>query len=218
MQTRAAVAHMAFRQTLLAAAVVAGCSAALPAFGQTALNAPTSAVAAEFPQPAPAESASLGRSAMKATTFKAGSTAVNLAILSYATGGVAGGALLATFQLAASWVMYTATDYLWDKYDPPPPREAGQAFDTSADLWRNTKKYMTYKPAVAMVKLVTLYAYTGSATITAVFGGATIVANGLVFYANNVAWDLYDWYYVPAARPAVRADRLVQEISSGSQR
>jgi uncharacterized membrane protein len=217
MQARAAVAHMAFRQFLFAAAVVAGCSAALPAFGQTALNAPTSAIAAAFPEPAPAENASLGHSAMKATTFKAGTTAVNLAILSYATGGVAGGALLATFQLAASWVMYTATDYLWDKYDPLPPKEPGQPFDTNADLWRNTKKYMTYKPVIAMVKLVTLYAYTGSATITAVFGGATIVANGVVFYANNVAWDLYDWYF-PAARPAVRADRLVQDISTRPQR
>jgi uncharacterized membrane protein len=218
MQVRAAVAWMAFRQSLLASAVVAGCSMALPAVGQTALNAPTAVTTAEPPVPAPAENASVARSAMKATTFKAGSTAVNLAILSYATGGVAGGALLATFQLAASWVMYTANDYLWDKYSPPPPKQPGQKFDTNAELWRTTEKYMTYKPVIAMVKLATLYAYTGSARVTAVFGGATIVANGLVFYVNNMAWDLYDWYFVPAPPPAVRADRLVQEISTQPQR
>ena len=205
---------MAFRRALLAA-VFAGCLAAMPAQADTAANSLVTAMTADAAEPAAANNASVAHSAMKATTFKAGSTAVNLAILSYATGGVVGGVVLSGFQLVASWIMYTTTDYLWDKYDPPPARQAGDTFDASADMWRNTKKYFTYKPVIASVKLLTLYAYTGSAAIAGVFGGATIVANALVFYANNMAWDMYDWYSVPAV-PGARADRLAQEMSGQS--
>jgi uncharacterized membrane protein len=144
---------------------------------------------------APAQSASLTHSALKATTFKVGSTATNLAILSYAAGGFVGGAALSTFMLASSWVIYTANDYVWDSYSPPPTkRTEDQAFDASADVWRNTGKYLTYKPVIASIKLAALYAYTGSGVIAAVFGTASILTNTAVFYANNTAWDMYDWY------------------------
>src|SRR6185312_7447223 len=77
----------------------------------------------DAPGAAPANNASLTHSALKATTFKVGSTVTNLAVLSVATGGVAGGAALATFMLASSWVIYTANDYAWDTYSPPPRKQ-----------------------------------------------------------------------------------------------
>src|SRR5579883_1802977 len=208
---------MAMRRVLLAAVVV-GCTASMPAFAEPVPSPLRAAITPETAPPQEAESASVAHSAMKATTFKAATTAVNLAILSYATGSVVGGGFLAAFQLGASWIMYTTTDYLWDKYDPVPPKQAGQEFDATADLWRNTKKYMTYKPVIASVKLLTLYAYTGSAAIAGVFGGATIVANAAVFYANNMAWDFYDWYTAPTRPATAHADKLAQQIPDQTQR
>src|ERR1700709_1285840 len=51
----------------------------------------TLALAGTTPEPDAAQP-SLSHSALKATTFKAGTTVVNLSILSYALGGVIGGA------------------------------------------------------------------------------------------------------------------------------
>jgi uncharacterized membrane protein len=153
---------------------------------------------------APANGASLTHSALKATTFKVGSTATNIAVLSYAAGGIAGGAVLTTFMLASSWALYTANDYLWDSYAPPATKQSeSEEFDAGADVWRNTGKFLTYKPVIASIKLGALYVYTGSAAIAATFGTASILTNTAVFYVNNVAWDLYDWYAVaPAAAPS----------------
>jgi uncharacterized membrane protein len=157
----------------------------------------------DVPGVAPA-SASLTHSALKATTFKVGSTAANLGILSYAAGGIVGGAGLTTFMLGSSWLLYTANDYLWDAYAPPPVKQTeDQGFDATADVWRNTWKFATYKPVIASVKFAALYAYTSSAAITAVFGTASVLTNTAVFYLNNVAWDAYDWY--GRAPTAVRA-------------
>ncbi len=178
-----------------------------PALAQSTPSPLTGAVAAEAPTQAPADGASLTHSAMKATTFKAGSTAVNLAILSYATGGVTGGVVLSGFMLASSWLWYTANDYLWDTYDPPPEKQSGaQEFDASADAWRNTKKYLTFKPVIGSVKLLSLYVYTGSAAVAGVFGTAAIASNTVVFFVNNMAWDWYDWY----SREPATAARLPQ--------
>jgi len=149
----------------------------------------------DAPGAAPANNASLTHSALKATTFKVGSTVTNLAVLSVATGGVAGGAALATFMLASSWVIYTANDYAWDTYSPPPRKQTEeQSFDATADVWRNTGKFLTYKPVIGSIKLAALYAYTGSVATAAVFGTASIATNTAVFYINNIAWDWYDWY------------------------
>ena len=145
-----------------------------------------------------ASAASLQHSALKATTYKAGTTLVNFAVLSAAAGGASGGAALAAIALGASWTLYTVNDYLWDRFDPPPPKQqADEAFRPGEDAWRNTKKFMTYKPAIAAFKYATVYAYTGSITAALVYGSATVLANTGVFYANNVAWDLYDWYTAP---------------------
>ncbi len=179
---------MALRHALIMFSL-AGIPAAMPALAQS-----------DLPGAAPGNNASLTHSALKATTFKVGSTATNLAILSYAAGGIVGGAALTTFMLGASLVLYTANDYAWDSYAPPPTKQTEQqAFDATADVWRNTGKFVTYKPMIASIKLAALYAYTGSAGVTAVFGTASIFTNTVVFYANNMAWDFYDWYAAPPA-------------------
>jgi hypothetical protein len=162
----------------------------------------TCALAQPAPSPHATDQASLSHSALKATTFKAGTVVANLAILSYAT-GLAGGAALTTFITASAWVFYTANDYLWDTYSPPPAREnTNQAFDATADAWRNTEKYLTYKPVIASVKLGSLYLYTGSVAAMTVFGTASVLTSIAVFYANNMAGD---WYStaptVAAAKP-----------------
>lgn len=109
---------MALRQVLLAF-VLASLVARSPALAQSSA-----------PGGAPTNSASLTHSALKATTFKVGSMATDLAILSYAAGGIVGGAALTTFMLGSSWLIYTANDYLWDSYAPPPTKQTeDQAFD-----------------------------------------------------------------------------------------
>jgi uncharacterized membrane protein len=179
----------------------------MPALAQPAQGFLDAANQTNLPATAPANNASLKHSALKATTFKVGSSATNLAILSYATGNVIGGAALTAFMLGSSWVIYTANDYLWDSYAPPPTRLTdSQAFDATADVWRNTGKFLTYKPMIASIKLAALYVYTGSAAVTAVFGTASILTNTAVFYVNNVAWDFYDWHAgAPAAVVTVEA-------------
>lgn len=178
---------MAMRAALLAACV-AGCASIAPALAQS------------VPVPAAASEASLSHSAMKATTFKLGTIVTNLSILSVAAGGLVGGAALTAFMTVTSWAIYTANDYAWDTYSPPPAKQdASQSFDAGSDVWRNTGKYLTYKPVIASIKLASLYVYTGSPAIMLVFGTASVLTNTAVFYANNVAWDYYDWYAAPAA-------------------
>jgi uncharacterized membrane protein len=185
---------MAMRHVLLAA-VVASFAAQMPALAQPAQGFLAATNEPGLPEAAPTNNASLAHSAMKATTFKVGSTVTNLAILSYATGNVIGGTALAAFMLGGSWVIYTANDYLWDRYAPPAVKQTtNQAFDATADVWRNTGKFLTYKPVIASIKLASLYVYTGSLAVTTIFGTASILTNTAVFYANNVAWDYYDWY------------------------
>lgn len=159
------------------------------------------------------DGASLGHSAIKATTFKMGSTVANVALLSYATGGIVGGVALSAFMLGSSWLVYTANDYMWDRYEPPPARQAaGESFDFGANAWRNTLKFITFKPVVASLKVASIYVYTGSIGVATMFGAASIVSNGAIFYANNMAWDMYDWYSqpVPVAQPVVVEPHMVE--------
>lgn len=189
------------RRTWLAVVMMCGVWAA-PAVAQVAPGPRVVPDLSWTVETAPPRDASLQHSALKATTYKAGTTAVNFAIFTYAAGGAAGGATLALIALGASWTLYTVNDYLWDRYAPAPKRDDDAAFDTQDDVWRNTKKFMTYKPAIAAFKYATVYAYTGSVVTTAVAGTATILANTVVFYANNIAWDYYDWWRGRRGRPA----------------
>jgi uncharacterized membrane protein len=191
------------RGALFAAIVITPLST-VPVMAQTAPDVvvtvhPTAAAAV------PTEKASLAESAARATTFKVGSTIVDVVMLSYATSNIFAGTALSAFMLGSSWLLFTTNDYLWNKYDPPPVRVDGEAFDLKAAAWRNTLKYLTFKPVIASIKLISLYLYTGSPAITGVFGLGSIVVNSGVFYANNMAWDMYDWYStreVPPAKPA----------------
>jgi hypothetical protein len=182
---------------VLSAVILAGFLSLSPALAQTA---PARGIVGGITEGemAPSTDASLKHSALKATTFKVGTTLTNLTLLSYATGGVVGGVALTTLITASSWLLYTANDYAWDEYDPPAPKlgENG-SFDASGDMWRNTKKYLTFKPVIASLKLASLFVWTGSVATTAVFGTATIVTNTAVFFVNNMAWDFYDWYAAP---------------------
>jgi hypothetical protein len=120
------------RRLWLAAMVICGLWTA-PALAQVA---PGPRVPLDLPrtvEAAPPRDASLGHSALKATTFKIGTTAVNFAIFSYAAGGMTAGATLSLVVLGASWTLYTVNDYLWDRYDPPSKPDAGTAFDAPAD-------------------------------------------------------------------------------------
>jgi uncharacterized membrane protein len=181
--------HMARRRISLMI-TVAGGLAINPAMAQSTM-----------PSAAQSEAASLSHSALKATTFKVGTAVVNLTLLSYAAGGLAGGAALTTFVTAGSWAIFTVNDYLWDSYAPAPVKQnTAQSFDATSDVWRNTGKYLTYKPVVVSMKLAALYLYTGSASVALVFGTASAAVNTAVFYGNNMAWDYYDWYLAaPAA-------------------
>ena len=163
------------------AAVLASFMSITPALAQTA--APTAAT-----------DASLRHSALKATTFKIGTIIAGLTILSLAAGDVFGGVALTVFNTAAGWALYTANDYIWDTYAPPPAKLAAeQSFDATSDVWRTTGKFLTYKPVAAAIKFTSLYVYTGSVATTLVFGTVSTLTNTAVFYVNNLAWDFYDW-------------------------
>jgi uncharacterized membrane protein len=190
-------------RSVLLAAVAASFLSIGPAMAQPMPGSDDLLRLAGSPEAAQDQGASLSRSALKATTFKIGSTAANLALLSYAVGGVAGGVALSAFMIGSSWLIFTANDYIWDTIEPPAAKQtADQSFDAAGETWMTTKKFITYKPMIAAVKLASLYVYTGSAQIMLIFGTASILTNTAVFYANNIAWDWYDWY---AATPTSTA-------------
>ncbi len=147
------------------------------------------------PQTAPPSDASLSHSALKATTYKIATATTNLALFSAATGALTGGTLLTVLDTVASATVFTINDYLWDSYDPPPVKQAAEeTFDKTQDAWRNTKKFLTYKPTVAAITWGMIYLYTGSATTMLVAGTASSLSKTALFYLNNFAWDAYDWH------------------------
>jgi uncharacterized membrane protein len=135
--------------------------------------------------------ATLWHSALKATTFKVAATLSGWFIYTAAAGTVAGGTALTAFTAAGNWLLYTVNDYLWDTYSQP---QQGGSFDKGADAWRTTKKYLTYKPSATALALGSVYIYTGSVTTVLQFGVVMTVWKTALFYANNFAWDYYDWY------------------------
>lgn len=153
-------------------------------------------------QPATGSDASLGHAAAKATTFKIGAFVVNMVVFSAGTGSVVGGTLLTVFNVSKSWGLFTANDYLWDRYFPTEAnKDSGKSFDAKASFWRNTGKFLTYKPVDTIIKFASIYLYTGSASVMLIYGSASSILNTGVFYGNNIAWDLYDWWRSPAESP-----------------
>jgi len=154
--------------------------------------------------------ASVPHSAMRATTYKIGTTAMNIGLLSYAFGSVAGGGAVAVAAGISSWLIFTANDYLWDRYGPPlaQPVSNGQ-FDPKASTWRTTLKFLTYKPLSLAQKYFWVYVYSGSVATSFTWGSITAAANAAWFYVNDMAWDWYDWRVAAANRQAIVAPRTL---------
>jgi uncharacterized membrane protein len=171
------------------------------------------AVAPPAKPPAAADGTASGEasalmSATKATTYKLGTALTNMLILTAGT-GVVGGTLLTAFVTGESWLVYGVNDYLWDTYAPKAAPRADGSFDAKESAWRATEKWLTYKPVVSAFKFGAIYAWTGSVPIMLTLGTLTIVANTGVFYANNVGWDLYEWWNTPIGAPAATAVQRV---------
>jgi uncharacterized membrane protein len=199
---------MSLRLIILIAAVATGLTVgraeAQPLSGQTSTNQTgASQTGASRAAAASPSDVSMSHSALKAATFKVGTIVTNLGLLSAATGGVVAGTVLTAIDTAASMVVYTANDYLWDSYDPPPVKQAvDQSLDKADEAWRTTRKFLTFKPAVIAISWGLIYAYTGSATTMMVFGTASTLTKSALFYINNFAWDAYDWRTAkPVAAP-----------------
>lgn len=170
-----------------------------------ALLCPTLARSAEpsevtaDPAHSAAPDATLTHAAAKATTFKLGAFLVNMVVFSAGTGSVVGGTVLTVFNVSKSWALFTANDYLWDTYLPTDAnKDSSKSFDAKESFWRNTGKFLTYKPVDTAIKFASIYLYTGSAGVMLVYGSASSILNTGVFYANNFGWDLYDWWRSPA--------------------
>lgn len=171
------------------------------------ISIPASAPAAAPPEPVPPEptpqappkpAGSISHSAMKATTFKIGTTMTGLAIFSYGTSSVVGGGLLTAFNVSKGWLLYTVNDYAWDKYLPADANlNSSDNFDVRASLWRNTLKFVTYKLVDTAIKFASIYVYTGSALAMLWLGSVSAIANTGVYYANNLIWDWHDWLQSP---------------------
>jgi len=156
---------------------------------------------------APGEASAL-MSATKATTYKLGTALTNMLILTAGT-GIVGGTLLTVFVTGESWLVYGVNDYLWDTYAPKAAPRADGSFDAKESAWRATEKWLTYKPVVSAFKFGAIYAWTGSVPIMLTLGTLTIVANTGVFYANNIGWDLYEWWNTPIGTPAATTAQRV---------
>ena len=171
-------------------------------------GAPPAAAPAETgsPDAAKASSGSVSHSVLKAITYKVTTTTVGLTIYSVAAGGVAAGAALEAFGLVASMAVYTANDYLWTSNVPPPVKQdESQSLNVKDEFWKTTKKYLTYRVStiwIKAIKMAALYAYTGSAATTLVAGSAASLLAAGVFYANNMAWDYYDFDTAPPSQAA----------------
>jgi len=190
--TRRTRARPAWHGIALLAVLAACCLVPRATMAQTA-PAPGAEAA---PDTAPAGNASALLSATKATTYKIGTALTNLLILGAGT-GVVGGVVLTAFVTTESWLVYGVNDYLWDTYAPKPAPRPDGSFDAAESAWRSTEKWLTYKPVVAAAKFGAIYVWTGSVPIMLTLGTATVLANTGVFYANNMGWDLYEWWTTP---------------------
>jgi hypothetical protein len=165
------------------------------------------ALAQPAPAPAPQEvSASVGHSAMKGVSLKIINGLAAMAVFTTGTGSLAAGSILSAAVAASSFSVFVINDYLWDKYLPNTNLAANKvSFSPTWSLERNTAKFLTFKPAVVAADWTVIYLYTGSWLSTFTLGPAYSILSPLTFYANNVAWDWYDWY--GSGAPANRGDR-----------
>lgn len=165
---------------------------------------------AAAPEPPPAVDASLSHSAVKGLTQRLGSALKKVAIFSLGTGSVIEGGALTVLTSISSYAIYVGNEYLWDSYSPNTNSRANnEDFDPAASFWQNTAKYLTLKPVGMAASWAVIYVYTGSWAATVAMGGVSSLLGPVVFYANNMAWDWYDWYSAPA-QPVQRAPDVPQ--------
>lgn len=195
-QEKPAGDYRRWRQSLFVNVLGAGLLWPVCGIAQTAPSAaPASSVTAK-----PAAKPSLGHAMAKGITLKIATAGVLSVIYLAGTGSVIDAGVLTAISTAGSYAIYVANDYLWDYFSPNTNISANNpSFDTSASLWRNTGKYLTFKPVVASFSWGLVYAYTGSVNLMLTMGSAGTIAIPLIFYANNVGWDWYDWYAAPTS-------------------
>ena len=162
---------------------------------------PAAAPATDAPPKAVA--ASVSHSAAKGITLKLATLTAGAVIYTFGTGSLAAGSLLSAINAAGSYVIYVTNEYMWDTYSPNTNVSANnEKFQTTSSLSRNTWKYLTFKPAVTVLNVSTIYWFTDTLAATATTSTAAIVALPIMFYLNNTLWDWYDWHGVPATSTA----------------
>jgi uncharacterized membrane protein len=145
-----------------------------------------------------AASNTIGHAAAKGVTLKVINGVAGLAVFSTGTGSLVAGGVLAAAVAASSFTVFVANDYIWDRFFPNTNLAANnQSFNAVWSVGRNTAKFLTFKPAVVAVDWSVIYLYTGSLASTLTMGPAYSILAPLTFYANNVAWDWYDWWSTP---------------------
>ena len=170
---------------------------------------PLSAAAQPTPVPAqPSDSAeqaapaSLGHAAIKGVTLKLANAVTSMGIFYTGTGSMFASSALSMLIAATSYSVFVANDYLWDRISPNTNVAANnQSFQTTTSLGRNTLKFLTFKPAVVTADWTAIYLYTGSWASTLAMGSAWSLLTPVVFYANNTAWDWYDWWKTSTDQP-----------------
>jgi uncharacterized membrane protein len=137
----------------------------------------------------------LGHVAAKGVTLKIATTAFGMTVFTVGTGSLWSASALTALGTAASYVTYVANEYLWDTYAPNTNLRANnESFSAWQSLWRNSGKYLTFKPAVVVTHWAVIYLYTGSAAATLAMGSVYSMTVPVIYYLNNVGWDWYDWY------------------------
>jgi uncharacterized membrane protein len=154
----------------------------------------------EAPQAAPA---SVGHAAAKGLTLKVGNAAFSMAVFYFGTASLVASGALAVATNVVSYGLYVGNEYLWDNYAPNTNISAnGGSFDTGASLWRNTGKYLTFKPASMIGKFAVTYLVTGSLGASVAMVSVIGLYAPANFYLNNMLWDWYDWRANDTAPPA----------------
>jgi uncharacterized membrane protein len=149
-------------------------------------------------EPPKAMEASVSHSALKGLTLKAMSVSTTAVIFALGTGSAATGGLMAVMNGIAGYGIFVANDYIWDTYWPNTNLASNnQNFQATTSLSRNTLKYLTLKPALTVLNVGVIYAFTDTLTATAATSVATIIALPMIFYVNNTLWDWYDWRSAP---------------------
>ena len=165
--------------------------------------APAELTVPDAAQPPRTMEASVSHSALKGLTLKAMSISTTAVIFALGTGSAATGGVMAVMNGIAGYGIFVANDYIWDTYWPNTNLASNnQNFQATTSLSRNTLKYLTLKPALTLLNVGVIYAFTDTLTATAATSVATIIALPMIFYVNNTLWDWYDWRSAPPEPPA----------------